>query len=159
MQLQKFLLFLLTVALIAISDVESDKGDWQMMFSHNINLKPKQYHIPKARSTEAVEKSTKPKEISITNDSKSVMSNSLSTKAHQRIAEHYPIGKKNNSNLIHVIIILVSSNLVASLGTNNYMNNFSCNAIVIPSKYLTTIYRDVGTEWVGRMSIGRFSFL
>ena len=104
MQLQKFLLFLLTVALIAISDVESDKGDWQMMFSHNINLKPKQYHIPKARSTEAIEKSAKPEKSSIENDSKSVLSSSLSTKAHQRIAEHYPIGKKNNSNLIHVII-------------------------------------------------------
>ena len=105
MQLQKLLLFLLTVALIAISDVQSDKGDWQMMFSHNINLKPKQYHISKADSTEAIEKSTTPEESSIENDSKSVMSSSLSTKALiLRIAEHYPIGKKNNSNLIHVII-------------------------------------------------------
>ena len=105
MQLQKFLLFLLTVALIAISDVQSEKGDWQMMFSHNINLKPKQYHISKADSTEAIEKSTTPEESSIENDSKSVMSSSLSTKALiLRIAEHYPIGKKNNSNLIHVII-------------------------------------------------------
>ena len=95
MQLQKFLLFLLTVALIAISDVQSEKGDWQMMFSHNINLKPKQYHISKADSTEAIEKSTTPEENSIENDSKSVI---------LRIAEHYPIGKKNNSNLIHVII-------------------------------------------------------
>ena len=95
MQLQKFLLFLLTVALIAISDVQSDKGDWQMMFSHNINLKPKQYHISKADSTEAIEKSTTPEESSIENDSKSVI---------LRIAEHYPIGKKNNSNLIHVIM-------------------------------------------------------
>ena len=121
MQLQKFLLFLLTVALIAISDVKSEKGDWQMMFSHNINLKPKQYHISKADSTEATEKSTTPEKSRIENDSKSVMSSSL------RIAEHYPIGKKNNSNLIHVIIEsrIVSSNLVytiyiASLGTNNY---------------------------------------
>ena len=108
MQLQKFLLFLLTVALIAISDVESDKSDWQMMFSHNINLKPKQYHISKADSTEATEKSTTPEKSSIENDSKSVMSRSLI------IAEHYPIGKKNNSNLILVIIEsqIVSSNLV-----------------------------------------------
>ena len=122
MQLQKFLLFLLTIALIAISDVESDKGDWQMIFSHNINLKPKQYHIPKARSTEAIEKSATPEKSSIENDSKSVVSSSLSTKAHHRIAQHYPIGKKSNSNLIHVIIEkpFVSSNLVASLGTNNY---------------------------------------
>ena len=101
MQLQKFLLFLLTVALIAISDVQSEKGDWQMMFSHNINLKPKQYHISKADSTEAIEKETTSEKSSIENDSKSVMPSSLSTKA---IAERYPIGKKNNSNLIHVII-------------------------------------------------------
>ena len=123
MQLQKFLLFLLTIALIAISDVESDKGDWQMMFSHNINLKPKQYHISKTHSTEAIEKSTTTGKSSIEKDSKSVSSlKSLSTKAHQRIAQHYPIGKKSNSNLIHVIIEkpFVSSNLVASLGTNNY---------------------------------------
>ena len=101
MQLQKFLLFPLTVALIAISDVESDKGDWQMMFSHNNYLKPKQYHISKADSTEHTEKSTTPEKSSIENDSKSVISSSLSTKALiLRIAEHYPIGKKNNSNLI-----------------------------------------------------------
>ena len=106
MQLQKFLLFQLTVALIAVSDVESDKGDWQMMFSHNIHLKPKQYHISKTASTEAVEKSTTPEKSSIENDSKSVVSSSLSTKAHQRIAQHYPIGKKNNSNLIHVMCII-----------------------------------------------------
>ena len=102
MQLQNFLLFQLTVALIAISNVQSDKGDWQMMFSHNINLKPKQYHISKTASTEAIEKSTAPKKSiekstapeksSIENDSKSVMSSSLSTKAHLGIAEHYPIG-------------------------------------------------------------------
>ena len=104
MQLQKFLLFQLTVALIAISDVESGKGDWQMMFSHNINLKPKQYHIPKAHSTESIGESTTTEKSSIENDFKSVMSSSLSTKAHHRIAQHYPIGKKNNSNLIHIII-------------------------------------------------------
>ena len=104
MQLQKFLLFLLTVALIATGHVESDKDDWHMMFSHNINLKPKQYHISKADSTEAIEKSTTSEKSSIENDSKSVISSSLSTKAHLRINEHYPIGKKNNSNLIHVII-------------------------------------------------------
>ena len=102
MQLQKFLLFQLTVALIAISDVKSDKGDWQMMFSHNINLKPKQYHKSKTASTEAIEKSTTPEKSiekstaleksSIENDSKSAMSSSLSTKAYLRIAEHYPIG-------------------------------------------------------------------
>ena len=103
MQLQKFLLFQLTVALIAISDVESGKGDWQMMFSHNINLKPKQYHISKTASTEAVEKSTTPEKSSIEKNSKSVKSSSLSTKVDLRIAEHYPTGKKNNSNLIHVI--------------------------------------------------------
>ena len=104
MQLQKFLLFQLTVALIAICDVESGKGDWHMMFSHNINLKPKQYHIPKADSTEAIEKSPTSEKSSTENDSKSVMSSSLSAKAHWRIAEHYPIGKKNNSNLTHLII-------------------------------------------------------
>ena len=92
MQLQKFLLFQLTVALIAISDVESGKGDWQMMFSHNISLKPKQYHILKTASTEAIEKSTALEKSSIENDSKSAMSSSLSTKAYLRIAEHYPIG-------------------------------------------------------------------
>ena len=102
MQLQNVLLFQLTVALVAISDVESDKGDWQMMFSHNINLKPKQYHILKTASTEAIEKSTTPEKSiekstapeknSIENDSESDMSSSLSTEAHLRIAERYPIG-------------------------------------------------------------------
>ena len=102
MQLIKFVVFLLTVALIAISDVESGTDDWHMIFSHNINLKPKQYHISKTASTEAIEKSTAPKKSiekstapeksSIENDSKSVMSSSLSTKAHLGIAEHYPIG-------------------------------------------------------------------
>ena len=70
-----------------------------------------------------IEKSTTTEKSSIEKDSKSVSSlKSLSTKAHQRIAQHYPIGKKSNSNLIHVIIEkpFVSSNLVASLGTNNY---------------------------------------
>ena len=120
MQLQKFLLFLLTVALIAISDVKSDKSDWQMMFSHNINLKPKQYHISKADSTEATEKSTTPEKSSIENDSKSVMSRSLI------IAEHYPIGKKNNSNLILVIIEsqIVSSNLVYTVADSGFFKNF-----------------------------------
>ena len=104
MQLQKFLLSLLTVGLIAICEVESGKGDWHMMFSHNINLKPNQYHIPKADSTEAIEKSTTSEKSIRENDSKSVMSISLSAKAHRRIAEHYPISKKNNSNLIHLFI-------------------------------------------------------
>jgi hypothetical protein len=95
MQLEKFLLFLLTVALIAICDVESGKDDWHMMFSHNINLKPKQYHIPE------VEKSTTLPKNNIEVDSKPVILSSLSTKANLRIAEHYPIGKKTNANNLH----------------------------------------------------------
>ena len=101
MQLQKFLLFLLTVALIAICDVESGKDDWHMMFSHNINLKPKQYHISKDDSTDKIETSTTIAKNNVENDSKSVIS---SSKTHLRIVEHYPIGKKSNANLTHVII-------------------------------------------------------
>ena len=99
MQLIKFVVFPLTVALIAISDVESGTDDWHMMFSHNINLKPKQYHISKDDSTDNIETSTTLAKNNIENDSKSVIS---SSKTHLRIAEHYPIGKKSNANLTHV---------------------------------------------------------
>ena len=97
MQLIKFVVFPLTVALIAISDVESGTDDWHMIFSHNINLKPKQYYISQGDNIEA---STTLAKDYIENGSKSVIS---SSKTNLRIAEYYPIGKNINANLTHVV--------------------------------------------------------